>query len=255
MANYYFLTAALPPLSLDVRPELSFKELMDFLVLNLTKEDFSLVEKLLRPIDLYNIKAFWLKQPLDERGKFNAKDLEEELLVQEDLPIFIIEFLERYESTHDRLRYFSSLFTSLYREEMGKRKGFLLKYFTFERELRLILAALRGGGAKKDLVYELQFEDPSDPLVADILAQKEAPQYSPDQEYEELKNLFVDNYSEPQKLNDAIEGYRFRKIEEIEELQDFSIDRILAYVAKYLIVDALRGKDLEKGKEILSHYE
>lgn len=190
MANYYFLITALPPLTLGVKPEISFKEAKEMLALNLTPSDAHEVKRLLRPIDLYNIRALWLGLPLDERGNFEAKNLEEELLVQESLPPYLIDFLERYEATQDRLRYFSSLFVSFYRDELPKLKGFNLKYYKFERELRLVLTALRAKRQGRDIVRELQFEDPTDPFVADILAQKDAPEYTPPMEFEELKTLF-----------------------------------------------------------------
>ncbi len=255
MANYYFLIALFPPLSLDAKPDISWKELRELLLLNLTPNDLREVDRLLRPIDLYNIRALWLEQPLDDRGQFTAKQLEEKLLVRDGLPAYLIEFLERYESTADRLLYFSSLFTSLYRDEQPKLKGFLLRYYQFERETRLILTALRAKETGRDLIRELQFEDPYDPFIAEILSQKDAPEYVPPQEYGDLKTLFVDNRSDPRKLHRAILEYRFNKIEEMETNQDFGIDRVLAYVARLLLVESLAELDKEKGKEELSHYE
>lgn len=257
MAKYYFLITALPPLTLEIKPDISFKEMREMLKLNLTRKDFREVERLLRPIDLYNIRAFWLRLPLDERGNFQAKDLEEELLVQNSLPPYLIAFLERYESTQDRLHYFSSLFASLYREESLTLKGFNLKYYQFERELRLVLTALRAKREGRELLRELQFEDPVDPLIAQIMAQKDAPEYIPPQEYEALKTLFVDNISEPLQLHRAVLQYRFDRIEEMEENQDFGIDRILGYVVRLMIVESLTDLDKERGMvavEQLSQY-
>jgi hypothetical protein len=255
MANYYFLLAAFPPLTLGLKPELPFKELRGLLILNLTPSDMGEVKRLLTPIDLYNIRALWLGEQLSDKGNFSAKELEEELLERDDLPAYLIDFLDRYESTQDRLRYFSSLFTSLYRDEQPNLKGFLLKYYKLERELRLVLTALRAKRSGRDLVRELQFEDPTDPLISEILAQKEALDYTPPREFEDVKNIFVENSSEPQQLHRAILEYRFNKIEEMEENQDFSIDRILAYVARLMLAEALTEQDLDKGKEELGHYE
>jgi len=72
--QYYFVAAALPPLSLGAKPELSFHELRDLLTLNLTKDDLTKVTHLLRLIDLSNIRSFWLGNPLDERGNVSPKD-------------------------------------------------------------------------------------------------------------------------------------------------------------------------------------
>ncbi len=249
MANYYFLISAFPPLALGQRPELTFKELKDLLILNLAPEDMLQVVLLLRPIDLYNIKALWLGEPLDERGNLGARDLEEDLLVRDSLPSYLIDYLDRYESTVDRLRYFASLYASLYRDEQPKLGGFLLKYYRFEREVRLILTALRAKVRGIDLVRELQFEDPYDPLVAEILAQKESSEYLPPREYEDLKTVFSDNRSEPRKLHRAILEYKFEKIEEMEENQDFSVDRILSYLARFIWAESYADIEKEKGHE------
>lgn len=252
MANYYFVISSLPALSLDVKPEISFREFKDLLLLNLTAKDLLVVERLLRPIDFYNLRALWLNEPLSDKGNFNAKDLEEELLVQGVLPTYLIDYLGRYESTSDRLRYFASLYASLYRE-IPLLKGFLRKYYQMERDIRLVLTALRAKQVGRDITKELQFEDPTDPLVADILAQKEAPIYTPPQEYEDLKTLFMDNRSDPQKLQKAILQYRFDRIEEMEENQDFSIDRVLAYMARLMIVESWFELDRAQGKTILEN--
>ncbi len=250
MTNYYFLITALPVISIGKKPEISFKELMEMLVLNLTSRDLQLVGLLLRPIDLYNIRALWLGFPLDDRGNYKAKELEEALLVKDMLPPYVIDYLDRYESTADRLRYFSSLYVSLFRDEQihlpNRKNGFLLKYFQFERELRLVLTALRSKKSGRDIVRELQFEDPYDPFVSDILAQKDAAEYTPPKEYEDLKTLFMENSQSPQRLNRAILQYRFEKIEEMEENQDFTIDRVLSYIARLLIVESLDQLDQEK---------
>ncbi len=251
MANYYYLITALPELSLGSPPELSFKELKEMLILNLTPDDLKAVSRLLRPIDLYNIRALWLGYPLDDRGNYNAKDLEEALLVGDLLPEYLINFLERYESTADRLRYFASLYASLYREAMSDSNRFLRQIYEQEREIRLVLTALRSKRLKADLVRELQFEDPSDPFVAGILAQKDAPEYTPPREYEDLKMLFVENFSDPQKLNRAILEYRFEKIEEMEDSGDFTINRVLSYIARFILVESLESGSPEKGMTIV----
>lgn len=236
MANYFFLISAFPPLKFGVRPLLSFKEVREMLPLNLTDKDMLAVRRLLRPLDLYNLRALWLEAPLNEEGNFNAKDLEDSLLQKGIIPTFLSDFLDRYDSTAERLHNFPSLYASLYRE-MSDLKGFLAKYYQFEREVRLILTALRCKTVGRDPIVELQFEDPTEFFIADILAQKESPDYVPPKEYEDLKTFFLDNTYDPRKLQQAILQYRFNKIEEMEDSQDFSIDRVLAYLARLLIVE------------------
>jgi hypothetical protein len=246
---YYFVLSSLPPIGLKVAPEMTFKELKDLLYLNLTPKDLEALQALLLPIEIYNIRALWLGEALDDRGSLTPNELEEALLVREGLPQFLVEFLERYETKEERINAFPSLFASLYTGKEGEMTPFLRKFYRFERERTLILAALRAKRAHRNIVKELQFEDPYDPLVADILAQKDASDYEPPQEYEDLKILFVENEDDPEKLNRAMLEYRLKKIEEREEEENrFSIDQVLAFVARFLIVDSWFRLDQEKGK-------
>lgn len=254
MALYYFVPAAFPTITVGIKPEITFKELRDMLILNLTPADFNEFCLLLSPIDLYNVKALWMGASLDEKGTFEARDLEEALLVRDPLPPYLVDFLDRYESIPDRLHNFSSLYASLYCQEW---KGFLKKYFTLEREIRLVLTALRAKKAGRDLIKELQFEDPFDPFVAAILAQKDAPDYTPPKEYEDLKVIFVGNSSEPKKLAQSLLEYRFNKIEEMEENEHFTLSQILGYAARLLLVESWDQLDRKRGSlavEELSRY-
>ena len=255
MAQYYFVVTALPPLIFGVVPEITFKELYDYAAMNLTASDLQQFRLLLQPIDLYNTKALWLGQPLDDKGTLSAKELEEALLIRDLLPSYLIEFLEEYESPQDRLRYFSSLYASMYRQEF---KGFLGNYYSFEREMRLVLTALRAKKMGRDLIREFQFEDITDSFVADIIAQKDFPDYTPPMEYEEVKTLFIENSSDPKKLSFAILKYRFEKIGEWEENECFTLDRIIAYAARLLILENSLQVDQDKATialEELSKYE
>ncbi len=255
MSNYYFLIAAFPPLSLETKPELSFKEVKDLLRMNLRPKDYIQVQRLLRSIDLYNIRALWLGEPFDEKGQFSKNELQEELLVRQTLPEYLIEYLAKYETTEERLTFFSSLYVALYQEMIPKARGFLKKYYEFDRELRLILGALRAKLAGKDLIREMQFEDPQDPLIAELLAQKDMPELIVAREYEDLKAKFMENITDPQKLSAAILQYKFDRIEEMDEEYKFGIDRVLNYIARLNVVEELFGQDKEKGMEALSQYE
>jgi len=223
--------------------------------LNLSKKDLAQVDLLVRPVNFYNLRAIWLQMPpesLDDKGNCSAKELEEELLVGENIPEYLADFLVRYESTEERLRYFPSLFADLYRDE--KLHGFLRRYFQLEREIRLILTALRAKAFQRNVVRELQFEDPQDPMVAHILAQKDADEYAPSREYEDLKALFMENITDPHKLNRAIVEYRFAKIEELETGKEFTIDQILGYLARLILVEDWHKPNLEKGRRILEQF-
>ena len=100
------------------------------------------------------------------------------LLIQEGLASYVVDYLDGTNLPKSDSATFLP-FMSLCIGTKAKLEGVSLKYYEFERELRLILTALRAKRSGKDIIRELQFEDPTDPLVADILAQKDARRLRP----------------------------------------------------------------------------
>lgn len=248
MTQYYYLVSSLPPLKFNIESELSFSELFESLEENLDASDLLSLKHLLEPIDLYNIKAFWMGEPLDERGTLSPKELEEALLVKESLPSYVLSYLERFESTEDRIQNFSLLFAEMYRQ---KFPGFLGDYFAFERECRLVLSALRAKKRKESFTKVFQFEDVKDPFIRDILAQKDAADYNPPREYEGLKTLFSVNQDRPKDLSLAVLKFQFDWIEERGEREQFTLDQVLAYTAQLIALESYMQLDREKGKRVI----
>lgn len=242
---------SLPTLSFESRPEITFEQFLDLLKLNLTRKDLEKVKSFLFLIDLANIKSLWMGYPFDPRGNYTIKELEQALLTREGLSKELIDFLDRYETTQERLRYFSSLYASFYAKASVEEKGFLKKLFDFERKTRLVLTALRAKAANKDLAREFQFEEPTDPEVMDFLLQKESAELVVPAEYEELKEIFLKYKLEPMALNRAVLEYRFVKIEEMMENGFFSIDAILSYAARLMIVESWWNLDASQGRSIV----
>lgn len=255
MANYYFLAASLPPLYLDKKPELSFAELKERLVLNLNRRDYEKTVVLRRFIDLTNIRSLLLEEPIDPRGNLDEKALDEALLIRNILPSYVFDFLDRYENVSDQVKHFSGLLSLFFLEEIPHQKGFLRKYLSFEHEWRLVATALRAKQYGKDLIRELQFEDFGDPLVAQILAQKDAAHYEPPFEYLDLKEKLSSCGTDPWLQYRVFAEYRFVKIEEMIDHPLFSIEWILAYMAQLLIVEHANELDALKGRMILDTFK
>lgn len=174
MNRYPFILASMPDIRLGARPDLSFKEMQELLAMNLASSDRKKVSQLLRIVDIDNVKAFWLGLPLNERGTLNAKELEEALLIKDFLPPFLIDFLERYETTEQRLHEFPQLYAKLYQEMRENSDGFIRTYYQMQREIRLVLLALRAKKTGRDLTRELRFEDLDDSFVMHILVDRKS---------------------------------------------------------------------------------
>lgn len=249
--EYYFLAASLPDIEIGTPPDLSFYQLSYLLRENLRKEDLAQTIVMRRYYDLQNIRAFLLENPLDHRGFYDENRLEENLLTQSGFPEYVFSFLNRYEQLEERIKNFPSLIADYFRFESEKATGFLKEYLLFERDWRLIQTAFRAKRLGRDVVEELQFEDPYDEIVAQILAQKDAKTFEPPTRYSNLKALFDQHADVPMELHQAFCEYRFQKIDSLSRGELFSMERILSYMAQLIIVEKWLELDEQKGMEVV----
>lgn len=250
--NYYFLASILPPLQIGQPPEISDLELQNLTQVNVThRSDWEKVWGFRLYYDIQNIRSLWREEPLNIHGNYDENELEEQLLVKSGFPGYVFDYLEAHETDGDRLRHFSFLLSSYFNEEIAKSSGFLKKYYSFERDLRLVLLGLRAKRLGWNLMNELQYEDPHDDLVAQMIAQKDSPDYEPPEEYADIKALFAEHAHDPLQLYQLIGEFRFQKINELLAIDLFSIDRIIAYIAQLIIVEKWVELDKKKGMEIV----
>jgi len=249
--DYYYLSTALPELKLGAPPEISFADFVFLMRENLSEKDLEKTHVIRLFFDIENMRNFWRKEPLDLHGNFDFNAMEEALLTGSGFPSYVYNFLEKHDELQDRLRHFPFLIAAFFREEIAKADGFLKKYLTFERELRLVLVAFRAKKMGRDILAEMQYENLDDDLVAQILSQKDAKTYDPPEKYEILKPLYEELSDDPAALNKALFEYRFQKVDEMVGLQVFTIDYILAYFIKLIYVEKWLEQSREKGIQII----
>ncbi|MCB1109804.1 MAG: DUF2764 family protein, partial [Chlamydiia bacterium] len=138
-------------------------------------------------------------------------------------------------------------------KEMEKKyRGFLQRYFRFEREWRVLIAGYRAKKLGVDAAVELQHEDFHDPLVAEVLAQKDTPFFEFPFEYQELGEKLKEVQGNPKGQYEVMANFRFNRIE--EEVQDhpFSLDYLLGYLVQLMIVEDAYILDEKQGNQKLS---
>lgn len=253
MTKYYYLGTYLPSLSFDMPLEIKWNELETLLRDNLTEKDYQKVDLIRGLYDLLNLRAYWLKEELDPFGNLDPNELEEALLNnQAELPVYVSDFLEKYNTKEERLHHFPFLLSTFFKQAAESSKGFLRDYLSFERELRLVMTGFRAKRLGRDLSIELQYENPEEELIAQILAQKDAKEYEPPEKYQELKGIFKTYADDPLGLQRAIDEYRFNFINQLVNLSDqFSIESILAYTTQFMILQKWFQLDKQKGNEIV----
>lgn len=252
MANfYYFVGTSLPPLKVGEKPDITFEEFERLLKDNLQKSDYAQTVALRRYYDIQNIRGYLKGEDLDPHGNWDRNDIEEVLVDHEGLPYYLAHFLDIYERKEDRLKHYPELMAEFFREEIADSTGFLKEYLEFERELRLVLVGFRAKQLKRDPAVELQYEDPEEDMIVQILSQKDAQSYEPPERFESLKPILLKNYQSPFALYQALCEYRFEKIEKMVGLDVFSFKRVLGYLAQLIIVEKWLELDKKKGLEIV----
>lgn len=249
--NYFFLGTRIPPIKIGEPLDITFAELDTLMKDNLTDSDYRKTLVIRTYYDILNIRSFWLHEELDPYGNFNVNELEEALINQVGLPDYVYAFLDKYEKLEERLYHFPELLNDYFRIESEHASPFLKFYLNFEREWRLVLVGFRAKKLKRDLLQELQFEDPQDTTVQQILAQKDSPSYEPPPEFSDLKAIFDEHQNSPLELHLALNQYRFAKIEQYVGFDLFSIDRILGYMVRLIIAEKWQQLDKQKGIEIV----
>lgn len=260
MREYYFVASLLPPLEIGHIPTLGFADLMVLLDANLGRKDRQTVRKFLTMIDFENMRAFWAKEPFERRGNLNEEQMDEALShlqwpSGESLPQFLIDYLGKYHSDKERLHHFSLLMSQFFAYQLEHESGFIRDFFAFQREMRLVLVGFRAKKLGKDVAVELQYEDETDPIVAQILAQKDAKNFEPPFEYKELKPIFEEYADSPLELHKAICEYQFNYIIEQWGSEAFSLERILNYLARLILVERWLELDVQKGIHVVDRIE
>ena len=252
MTKYYFLGTILPPLSFDAPPEISFNRLDVLMRDNLTPNDYKKLLFIRHFYDLLNLRSLWLEEEIDPRGELSRFALQEALVDREGLPEYVYDYLDRYQNKEDRIHHFPFLLANFFQQAESLKDPFLRHYLNFERELRLVLTAFRAKKMGRDLSVELQYEDPEEDLIAQMLAQQDAESYEPPEKFKDLKALFEKYGDNPLALQRALDEYRFEKIENLVDMADvFSIDRLLAYVIQFVLIENKFAVDKEKGIQII----
>src|SRR5258708_2494452 len=151
MSNYYFLATLLPELQVGLPPQLSLSDIEPLLIENLSSSDYATLKRLRHLYDIENLRTLWLGGHFLPTGNYTKEELLEAIETRENLPRYILEFLDTYPDTPSRITHFAALLAAYYREEAANTSRFAKWYLTFERHLRLVGVGFRAKQLGKDL--------------------------------------------------------------------------------------------------------
>ncbi len=252
MGKYFFLGSVLPPLKVGNEPEIIFEDLMTLFRENMSAADLEKVKAILIYIDIKNVQSLLKKEKIDRRGNLNEKELDEAIVNQSGLPEYVFEHLEETESVQEQLRHFSKVLIAYFKEMGKKYRGFLKGYSRFEHEWRILLTGYRAKKLGIEPGIELQHEDFHDPIVAQVLAQKDASFFEFPFEYVDLGEKLKDACGKPKVQYGVMANYRFSRVG--NEVQDapFSADYLFGYLVQLMIVEDAYALDEKQGNRMLS---
>ena len=238
--SHFFLSAFLPPLDVKVKVDLTLEELMAILQENLSPAELKQVKDLRLFVDLLNLERLYSQDTLDPSGNLT----EEELRQEEKLPLYAQDILGTCDKDEQKLKVFPQIMIQFYEEP---HQGFLKDFFEFERNFRLALLGFRCKRLGIDPVVELKEEDPKDFMVAEILASKDHPSYEMPFEFEDFGPI----PDHPMQQYVKIAEYRFDKVEDLLQGDLCSMDAILAYLVRFMIVKNYHALNDQRGNQLL----
>jgi len=246
--NYYYLVAGLPDILLEqAKPPFSVASFREELQYHLHPEDFALVKLILLQADNANLLRLLHKdhEHWDERGQFSHEQMDTAVRDEEGLPAYMHQFVAAFQQDlpiQHHMSWENQLSHLYYEYALSTTEGFLAGWFSFDRDLRNILAAL--SARKHHLAAEGNVLGAHD--AAETIRRTNARDFGLTGELPFLEKLL--QVEEETNLLDrefAIDKLRWQRIDELNTFHYFTVDVLLGYMIKLFMLE--RWKPLDDG--------
>jgi hypothetical protein len=252
--NYYYLTAGLPELALDIgKTPIVFAKAVEELSEQVAAADAALFDCLRLPFDNYNIVSMLhgLRRPFDRRGKFARHQLQQELKNPEQLPEYAVLYAESVRTGGESQAAMGpddQLATQFFIAMQSHPNDFIRQWFDFDVTLRNILAAVAHRGHPGLISRSLaQVVLPVNDAAETIL-QSTAPDFSLGQQLPWLERVMSFGSLNMTEREKALDALRWEMLDELTTFSYFQIETLLAFVLKLLIVQRWMGLNAAEGQ-------
>ena len=222
----------------------------------LKENDFQLVKLLFIPNDNKNLLTllFEPEKKLLPTGNFSRSFLEEQIIKPTRVPTYMVEFIQWMKSCEIKSPYSEAknkLYSLFYDYALHTSNLFLQKWFSFDLNLRNILAALNC--KKFNYNTENQLIKTKKSTIYDLLSNN---RFKADLYEEELScaaNIFKiaeldKSMIEKEKMLDTL---KWNWLDEHTFFHYFTIEKILGFILKLQITERWIKLDAERGKQLL----
>lgn len=260
--NYYYLVAGLPDILLDERKiHFTLTELKEELKFHLHPKDYQLVEYLFLQYDNINFLNILLKKEAEFNtlGNFSESFLTDEIKEPEHLPAYMMKFLEAYREgnpVYPNLSFENQL-TWLYFDEMLALKNkFLVDWFTALRNVNNILAIYNsrkfGLNIENQMIGDYELTQAARKTAAKDFGLSNEFNY-----IDEIIGIFENPNILEQEI--SIDLLKWKYLNILNTFNYFTIERILAFIIEFIMVDRWSKLDAEKSgkmfKKMLNELE
>jgi hypothetical protein len=260
--NYYALVAGLPDImAQDKKLIYTSVQMRNIISEEVSEEDMSLVQLLYLPFDHLNIlhtlfkkKAIW-----DDRGNLAMEVVEQlkdkktiESVDLENVPSYIRDFVERYYLEEQEIGFYQAEFMLIeaYFEYLTTHSNTFIAelgyYYTSLNNLKVAF-----NGRKHDLTYDKQLI--GDNELTHTLKKSRTRDFGAATLVDNLEGILqlfeIENAIEREL---KIDTNTWNFVEENTFFNYFTIERVMAFVVKLLIVERWLHLDEEKGKEMFN---
>jgi hypothetical protein len=255
--NYYCLIAGLPDIVMDQR-KISFtlSEFKNELQDTLHKDDYKLIELLFLSYDNVNLLNLLLKndKPYNSLGKYTRDELEVEIKEPEFIEEYLKVFIEDFKASGgtENEQSWENQLTQLYLDYVQNVSNpFLKDWFSFEKTLKNVLTAYN---CKK---HQLSMDDNliGDGDIVETLKKSHARDFGLSSEVDYIEKLI--SIIENKNLFDReknIDLLKWNYLDELTTFHYFSIEAVLSFMIKLIVLNRWMELDKETGKELFKKF-
>lgn len=254
--SYYCLIAGLPEIHPDQSKKVfSLSEFKSELKSQLHQDDYELVKQLFMPYDNENLLNLIQKRAFNAElpANFSQQELEEEIrepgIMKNYMSDFIAEVQADDTMASNPMKMENSLTNAYYKAAVKSKNPFLAQWFDFDLTLRNIIATLNS--KKYDMDVEGQLMGDSE--INHAMARSSSKDLGISVEVPEIERI-VQIFEMPGllKREKSYDLFRWEWLDEHTTFSYFSIEVVLSYIIKLMIVERWMNLDIETGTEMFN---
>ena len=261
--NYYYIVASLPDLLFDSpKKVISLVDFIEDIRELLTPEHASFLALFRLGYDNGNLVSTLDKRgkEFDVRGNFSKEKIEEEIKFPENLPGYMLQFIEAYKEEklpYPDLSLDDQLTWLFYDEAVAHKNAFLSTWFTFDLNLRNLLAGLncrRLAEQSKDASGDFTVSKTvlGSNEFAELVRKSRTPDFSLTLDYPWVEKVLSFDRRNLVEFEKNIDTLRWDMLDEMTTFTYFQIETILAFCIKLDIVERWQSLKPDVGEEKLT---